>query len=79
MAGITRTIHPRWQLNYAPLERMVPDLRVSSENGEAEVPTHGLAFTDPDGETHVYMLTDSQKTELVKMLTGVIVPELKRV
>lgn len=44
-----------------------------SGNGDGPVKLMGLAFTDVDGESHVYVLDETGKQELIKRLTGGLV------
>jgi hypothetical protein len=83
MAGITRTIHPQSSVRYAPISQIAPDVQmranVTPENGAGEE-VQALAFIDPDGETHIYPLSEEGKQALLKQLTGgIVVPGLKQV
>lgn len=76
MAGLEITFHPSADITWAPLAELIGVLKIQvkaavDENGErAELELYGLAFTDPDGETHVYLFTDEGKRSLITQLTG---------
>lgn len=77
MAGIDVKLHPFANFAFKPLGELIGVVHVeaagSGENGGQPQPPKGLAFTDPDGETHVYVFTEEGRANLVAMLTGGIV------
>jgi hypothetical protein len=78
MAGITRTVHPSSTFAWKPLDQMIPDMHFGpppGSNGDAAHadPPMGLAFIDPDGETHVFVFNEDGRKKLLEALTGGIV------
>lgn len=74
MASLSRHVHPKSSSRWARLSEIVPDMKIefmptSDNGGEVEEPM-GLAFTDPDGETHVYVFSEEGRKDLVANLTG---------
>ena len=80
MAGLSRTIHPASRHNFGPLATIAPDVSLrlpaaADGNGGGPEEPQALAFTDPDGETHVYLFDEAGKQRLVQTLTGgIIIP-----
>lgn len=76
MASITRHVHLFSEFDFGPIDRFAADLGVrgkpAEEGGEKPVP-NAIAFRDPDGETHVYVLSDEGRAELTKCLSGGII------
>ena len=81
MAGSTLKVHIVSNMRWAPLKELAgyiaddvaPLVQPEVANGDGPVIPMGLAFTDPDGEAHVYVLDDAAKQALVKKLTGGVV------
>jgi hypothetical protein len=72
MASIDIKIHPQSGVVWKPLAEVAPLLNI--EFGEEE-PPNALLFADPDGETHVYVIGEEGRANLLRMLTGgIIVP-----
>lgn len=76
MASIARHVHPFAEFDFGPIDRFAPDLgmrgKPAEEGGEAPIP-NAVAFRDPDGETHVYVISDEGRTALMKCLSGGII------
>jgi hypothetical protein len=76
MAGFTRTVHPQANFEWRKLAELAPDVIITPNVPEAEqqaAEVMGLAFIDPDGETHIYVMTDEGKGNLIRKLTGGVV------
>lgn len=82
MAAMARFIHPMSSIAWKPLSELAPDITIKHEqpvdatgNGHKEEPetSMGLAFIDPDGETHIYVFDTDGKQKLLAQLTGGIV------
>lgn len=77
MGSVGIHVHQESSFLYGPVEDMVGmfDIKVSAtaENGGAPEQPKGLAFVDSDGESHVYILSESGRQKLVAQLTGGIV------
>lgn len=77
----TIQIHVHAAIAVAPIDELVGVARVKltkpADDGGGvpeEVPLKGLAFTDiQTGETHIYVLTDEGRENLIRNLTGGIV------
>lgn len=68
-------VHPQAQFDWKPINDLVPLLGLKAMkdagNGlQVDEPLHGLMFTDPDGEIHVFAFTDDARVTLVEKLTG---------
>lgn len=79
MAGIVTKVHARFAIAVGPVDRYVPPtMQIRQEpddgGGKPAVP-QAVAFQDPDGETHVYVLSDETRRGLIAKLTGgIMVP-----
>jgi len=75
MAGFVRKVHPQAQIKWGPVKELVPDLEVTAQsmNGAGAAEVWALAFIDPDGETHVYLLDGGGKSALIAQVTGGVV------
>lgn len=78
---MVRTIHLHRPVNvvFAPIDDLIGVANIKavlpSENGgpPEEIPLNGLAFTDPDGETHIYVMADEERQIAIRQLTGGII------
>jgi hypothetical protein len=78
VGGIVRTVHPKTSFTWKKLKQLAPDIQATSEDGSAPEP-FGLAFVDPDLETHIYVFTEDDKKRLISALTGgLVVPSGRR-
>ncbi|HZT93258.1 MAG TPA: hypothetical protein VE985_02115 [Gaiellaceae bacterium] len=82
MAARSIHIHRPANVRYAPIGELVgvADIRALAEpenGGEpAEIPLHGLAFVDVDGETHVYVMAEPERQIVIQQLTrGIVLPD----
>lgn len=81
MAATTIHVHLHETMAFAPIDELVGVANVKlTRNADAgggiptDVPLKGLAFTDlQTGETHIHVLTDEGRQNLVEKLTGGIV------
>ena len=81
MAGSQLKVHVVSRMSWKPLDDLagfIADdvtrmVQPESGNGAAPPKLMGLAFTDPDGESHVYVLDEAGKQQLLKQLTGGLV------
>lgn len=79
MTSVSRHVHVQSTMAFGSIDRIAPDLglRFEGEATNGSPPEHvtpnALWFTDPDGETHVYPLTEDGRKSLVQMLTGGVV------
>jgi hypothetical protein len=71
---ITRIIHTNAKIALKPLEQIAPDVKTERTDG-GEGPVMGLAFQDPDGDLHVFVL-DEQRLEKLKsdIIGGIAIP-----
>lgn len=83
MSRFVRVVHSQSNFQYDSCDAIAPDLGLKFESNDprsngsdpASYTPKALAFTDPDGETHVYPMTEEARENLVRMLTGgIIVP-----
>jgi hypothetical protein len=73
MAGLKRTVHPQSNIVWAELKTLAPDIEIQIE-GETE--PMALGMVDPDGETHVYVFSETGREALLRQLTGgIVVPK----
>lgn len=71
---LTRVIHNGFNVAYAPMSQLAPDVAIASLEDGTKDPK-ALMFIDPDGECHVYALDEGTRTALIESLTGgVVVP-----
>lgn len=79
MAGFTRKVHMVSKFEYGSIDQVAPDLGIRSQpdgNGGGGEAPKALWFTDPDGETHVFVFSDEGRQALIKKLTGgLVVPK----
>lgn len=81
MAGAQLKVHVISNMKFQRLEELVgwiaDDVRATinapAERNGDRPKLMGLAFTDPDGESHVYVFTDEGKQNLIRQLTGGLV------
>lgn len=80
MASRAIHVHRAHHCKFAPIEELVgvADIKAIAQadpgGGQpTEIPLNGLAFTDADGETHVYVLADEERQIVIRQLTGGIV------
>ena len=77
MAELRFGVHVTYGIDYGPVSRFVPpqaqiEQRADNGGGQPTEP-NALSFLDPDGEMHVYVVSDNAKKQLVAALTGGIV------
>ena len=79
---MARTIHVHRPVNvlFAPINDLIGVAQIKAllpaDDGggkPAEIPLHGLAFTDADGETHVFVMADEERQFTIRQMTGGIV------
>jgi hypothetical protein len=73
MAGITRKVHMQSNYAFDSIDSFAPYLGIRQPpdgNGGEPVAPKALAFTDPDGETHVYVFSEEGRQGLIRALTG---------
>lgn len=74
MASISTHIHPQADMAFEKMSKLAPQLQIGGLGPTGEPVTSddimGLKFTDPDGETHIYILSDDGKAGLIATLTG---------
>jgi len=79
---VARTIHVHRPVNvlFAPIEHLVGVAQIQAvmpaDDGggrPVEIPLNGLAFTDADGETHVFVMADEERQFTIRQMTGGIV------
>lgn len=76
MASLVRAIHVQANIRWAKLNLVAPDVGLRFDGTDEE--PMALAFTDPDGETHIYVFTDEGKRALLAQLTGgLVVPKTR--
>lgn len=78
MAGMKIGVHHQFGSDFGPVSRFVPPTLQVQENADSGggKPTEpkALVFLDPaDGETHVYVLSEQMRVQIVRMLTGGVV------
>jgi hypothetical protein len=71
MAGANIRIHPEANIRWGNFKDLAGDLIQARSADDSEV--FGLAMTDPDGETHVYIFSEEGRQNLMQQLTGGIV------
>ena len=79
MAGASVKVHLISNMTYKPLEQLIgffgDDIKAmvnAGDNGQ-KPKLYGLAFDDPDGEAHIFVMTDDGKQNLIRKLTGGLV------
>lgn len=73
---LNRVVHVQHSFRVAPMRDLAPDVALAAQNAAGEIERAempGIAFTDPDGEVHIYVLDDEGRGRLVQQLTGGIV------
>jgi hypothetical protein len=77
MAELKVGVHVQYAIDFGPVSRFVPPqaqiTQKADDGGGMPVEPLALSFLDPDGEMHVYVVSDASKTQLVAALTGGIV------
>lgn len=77
MAGMKLDIHPQFAFDYGPVNRFVPpgiEIQLAADAGGGQpAEPNALTFVDPDGEAHVYVMSDETKKKLMAVLTSGIV------
>ncbi len=73
MSRLKRVVHPQTTFAYGLLSQLAADIVARDESG-ATVP-NALAFVDPDGETHLYILDDAGVARLRQMLSGLVIAD----
>jgi hypothetical protein len=76
MAGLTRKVHLVSQFEYGSIDKVAPELGIRQQadgNGDKQVAPDALWFTDPDGETHVFVFSEDGRKALIAKLTGGLV------
>jgi hypothetical protein len=76
MNKMTRSVHPASFPKFGPMSELCPDLTLEAHDNDGnKIDVLGLAFTDPDGECHVYCFDENGKESLIRQLSGgVIMP-----
>ena len=77
MAGARVNVHANFGFDFGPASRFTPPQLRIQENadpggGQPSEP-NALMFVDPDGEMHVFVLSEKTKQNLLAKLTGGIV------
>lgn len=67
--NLVRVVHPQTTFAVVELVSVAPDVAVVAEAG-GEEPRRAVVFQDPDGEMHVYPMTDRALGDLRRMLDG---------
>lgn len=79
MAGFVRKVHMVSKFEYGSIDQVAPDLGIRQQgegNGGGQVAPKALWFTDPDGETNVFVFSEDGRQALVRKLTGgLVVPK----
>lgn len=69
---LTRVVHPETTMAFGPLAELAPDI-VASDDYDRPVDV-ALAFVDPDGECHIYLLAPEGLERLRRLISPIILP-----
>ena len=77
MAGVKIGVHIQYVPDWGPADKFVPPtLQVQEQadagGGKPTIP-NALTFVELDGETHVFLVSEAMRQQLLRMLTGGIV------
>ena len=78
MAGMETTVHLNYAPQYGPASKFIPPTLTVQEEADAgggkPSEPNALVFVDPrDGETHVYLMSEKMRQQVLQLLTGGIV------
>lgn len=68
---LAHVVHPGSRARFGKLAELAPGIKATA--GDEEEPK-GLAFQDPDGEIHVYYVSEADRLRLVAEMAGGIIP-----
>lgn len=75
--ALKRFIHPKWAAQWKPMHELAPDVEVreliTNGNGAAPGTVMCLQLIHPDGETHIYPVSEEGRRALVELLTGGVI------
>ena len=77
MAGLKIGVHVQYVPDFGPADKFVPPTLQVQENADAgggkpTVP-NALVFVEPDGETHVYVVSEQMRQQILRILTGGVI------
>ena len=77
MSGFKINVHHQYVPDWGPASNFVPPTVQMQERGDSggSQPTEpkALVFVDPDGESHVFLVSEKMRQQLLRMLTGGVI------